>query len=179
MSTIDAVSPSVTNFKLLLLFCFSMELSQFLPRVLHDPSTKRCSSIFDLGPLTPKIYSPKLLAITLKFGGCNFVTSLTTCKIFAPNGVLQSGRFNGTMQNVAGPTLVAMAMKFGLFLHKIACKLACTADRPEMFGPTRGFSEMADSMEPWMQNVGPTLVAMAMKFGLGAEIQSPTGLFSM
>ena len=23
------------------------------------PSTKRCSSIFDLGPLTPKIYSPK------------------------------------------------------------------------------------------------------------------------
>jgi len=28
-----------------------------------------------------------------------------------------------------------------------------------------------------MQNVvGPTLVAMATKFGLGAEIQSPTGL---
>ena len=24
------------------------------------PSTKRCSSIFDLGPLTPKIYSPKV-----------------------------------------------------------------------------------------------------------------------
>jgi len=29
-----------------------------------------------------------------------------------------------------------------------------------------------------MQDVmGPTLVAMATKFGLGAEIQSPTGLF--
>ena len=29
-----------------------------------------------------------------------------------------------------------------------------------------------------MQNVvGPTLVAMATKFGLGAEIQSPTGLY--
>jgi len=29
-----------------------------------------------------------------------------------------------------------------------------------------------------MQNVvGPTLVAMATKIGLGAEIQSPTGLF--
>jgi len=29
-----------------------------------------------------------------------------------------------------------------------------------------------------MQNVvGPTLVAMATKFGIGAEIQSPTGLF--
>jgi len=25
---------------------------------------------------------------------------------------------------------------------------ACMADRPEMFGPTRGFSGMADSMEP-------------------------------
>ena len=31
-----------------------------------------------------------------------------------------------------------------------------------------------------MQNVvGPTLVAMATKFGLGAEIQSPTGLSSL
>jgi len=30
-------------------------------------STKRCSSIFDLGFLTPKIYSPKLLAITLHY----------------------------------------------------------------------------------------------------------------
>jgi len=29
-----------------------------------------------------------------------------------------------------------------------------------------------------MQNVaGPSLVAMAMKFGLGVEIQSPTGLY--
>jgi len=31
-----------------------------------------------------------------------------------------------------------------------------------------------------MQNVvGPTIVAMATKFGLGAEIQSPTGLSSL
>ena len=30
-------------------------------------STKLCSSIFDLGPLTPKIYSPKLLAIMLHY----------------------------------------------------------------------------------------------------------------
>jgi len=41
----------------------------------------------------------------------------------------------------------------------------CMADRPEMFGPTRGFSEMADSTEPckmlwgrpllpWQQNLG-------------------------
>jgi len=46
------------------------------------------------------------------------------------------------------------------------------ADRLEMFGPTRGFSGIADSTEDaTMQNVvGPTLVAMATKFGLGAEI---------
>jgi len=29
-------------------------------------------------------------------------------------GVFGDGRFNGTMQNVVEPTLVAMAMKFGL-----------------------------------------------------------------
>jgi len=44
------------------------------------------------------------------------------------------------------------------------------ADRPEMFRPTRGFSGMADSMEPCIMLLGPTLVAMATKFGLGAEI---------
>ena len=51
------------------------------------------------------------------------------------------------------------------------------ADRLEMFGPTRGFSGMADSMEPCKMFVGPTLVAMATTFGLGAKIQSPTGLY--
>jgi len=45
------------------------------------------------------------------------------------------------------------------------------ADRPEMFGPTLGFLGMADSMEPCKM-----LWAMATKFGLGAEIQSPTSL---
>jgi len=50
-------------------------------------------------------------------------------------------------------------------------------DRPEMFGPSRGFSGMADSVEPCIAKCcGPTLVATATKFGLGAEIQSPTGL---
>jgi len=33
-------------------------------------------------------------------------------------------------------------------LHKIAYKSACISDRLEMFGPTRGFLGMADSMEP-------------------------------
>jgi len=50
------------------------------------------------------------------------------------------------------------------------------ADRPEMFGPTRGFSGCR--FNGTMKNVvGPTLVAMATKFGLGAEIQSHTGLY--
>jgi len=57
-------------------------------------STTLFSAIFDLGPLTPKIYSQNLQ------------------------------------------------------LHKIAYNSACSADRPEMFGPTRGFSWMTDSMEP-------------------------------
>jgi len=35
---------------------------------------------------------------------------------------------------------------------------------------------MADSMEPCKKCCAPTLVAMATKFGLGAEIQTPTGL---
>ena len=45
-----------------------------------------------------------------------------------------------------------------------------------MFGPTRGvFGD--GRFNGTMENVvGPTLVAMAMKFGLGVEIQSPTGL---
>ena len=42
-----------------------------------------------------------------------------------------------------------------------------------MFGPTRGFSGMADSMEP-CKMLWATLVAMATKCGLGAEIESPT-----
>jgi len=49
-----------------------------------------------------------------------------------------------------------------LHLHKIAYNLACMADRPEMFGPTRGFSGMADSIEPckmlWDRPLLPWLV---------------------
>ena len=48
-------------------------------------------------------------------------------------------------------------------------------DRREMFGPTGGFRGW-----PIQSNhakcCGPTLVAIATKFELGAEIQLPTGL---
>jgi len=53
------------------------------------------------------------------------------------------------------------------------------ADRPEMFGGYQGQGVFGDGrFNGTMRNVvGPTLVAMAMKFGLRTEIQSPTGLF--
>ena len=61
-------------------------------------------------------------------------------------------------------------------LPKIAYKSACMADRPEMFGPAKGvFGD--GRFNGTVQNVvGLTLVAIATKFGLGAEIQSPAGL---
>jgi len=50
---------------LILLFCF---VSPFFGHQFSmTKTTKRCSSIFDLGPLMPKIYSPKLLAIMLHY----------------------------------------------------------------------------------------------------------------
>ena len=57
-----SVCPSVClSQTLLLLFCFSMESSQFLGHQFYmTKTTKRCSSIFDLGPLMPKIYCPRI-----------------------------------------------------------------------------------------------------------------------
>ena len=103
---------------LLLLFLFLNGIEPFLGHQFSmTKTTKRCSSIFDLGPLTPKNTPQKLQ------------------------------------------------------LHKIAYrpKSACMTDRPEMFGPTRGFSGMADAMEP-CKMLWADLVAMATTFGLGAEI---------
>jgi len=51
------------------------------------------------------------------------------------------------------------------------------ADRPEMFRPTRGFSGWPIRWNH-AKCCGPTLVAIATKFRLDAEIQSPTGLFN-
>ena len=73
---------------------------------------KRCSSIFDLDPLTPKIYSPKV-AQNREW----FISRLAwqiDRRCLDLLGVFGDGRFNGTMQNVVGPTLVAMATTFGL-----------------------------------------------------------------
>ena len=52
---------------------------------------------------------------------------------------------------------------------KIAYNSDCMADRPEMFAPNRGFSGMADSMEPWTMLWGRPLLLWQQhlgKFGL-------------
>jgi len=53
-----SVCLSRTNFKSILLFCFSRNRAIFSRQFSTIPSTKR-SSIFNLGPLTHKICSPK------------------------------------------------------------------------------------------------------------------------
>jgi len=64
-----SVCLSQKNFKLFLLFCFSMESSHFdghraifWPSVLHDPLYKTFFFDFWFRPLTPKIYSPDKIA---------------------------------------------------------------------------------------------------------------------
>jgi len=52
-----------------------------------------------------------------------------------------------------------------LQLHKSAYKSAFMADRPEMFGPNRGFSGMADSMEPCKMLWGRPLLPRQRHFG--------------
>jgi len=49
--------------------------------------------------------------------------------------------------------------------QKIAYNSACMADRPEIFGPTRGFSGMADSMEPYKMLWGRPLLPWQQNFG--------------
>jgi len=57
------------------------------------------------------------------------------------------------IQNAVGPTLVAMATKFGqiwAILHKITYKSACMPDRPGMFAPTSGADQGGGrSLLPW------------------------------
>jgi len=49
--------------------------------------------------------------------------------------------------------------------HKIAYMSACMADRPEMFWPTKGFSGIADSMEPHKMLRGRTLLPWQRNLG--------------
>jgi len=49
--------------------------------------------------------------------------------------------------------------------QKIAYNSACMADRPEMFVPNRGFSGMADWMEPYKMLSGPPLLPWQWNLG--------------
>jgi len=104
---------------------------------------------------------------------CLFVTLLQIASSFLfLDGIepfLAIGSQCGTLRNVC-PKFTSKK------LHKIAYKLACMTDRPDMSAYHGVFGD--GRFNGTMQNVvGPTLVAMAMKFALGAKIKSPTGLY--
>jgi len=119
------------SFKSLLLFCFSMESSHFLAASSTCGTLQNCfSSIFDLGPLTPKIYSPK-------FGTKSQVSLYGRYTYRRCLGLL--GGFRGwpiqwNHKKFVGPTLVVMAMKFwqiwDIFCTKSPIsRLVCLTDR--------------------------------------------------
>jgi len=113
LSTIDSVYPSVCHALSNCFFHFVPRWNQaiFGRQFSMWHFTKRCSWIFDLGPLTPKIYSPKFAQ------NCKSLSRLVwqiDRRYLGLLGVFRGWPFNGTMQNVVEPTLVAMATKFGL-----------------------------------------------------------------
>ena len=67
---------------------------------------KRSSSIFDLGPLTPKMYSPKLLAI--------YNATLTRRHPWSRSRDGSSASGKSAIHWTSGPILVATAKKFCL-----------------------------------------------------------------
>jgi len=82
----------------------------FWPSVLHVSLYTTFSSIFDLGPLNPKIYSPK-------FGTklpISWLVWQIERKCLGLLGGFRGWPIQWTMQNVVGPTLVAMATTFAL-----------------------------------------------------------------
>jgi len=104
-------------------------------------STKRCSSIFDLGPITPKIYSPKF---GTKSPISPLVWQIDRICWYLPGG------FQGwpIQWNHAKCCVVDPCCHDNEIWAKIAYNSACMADRPHMFAPTRGFSGMADWTKP-------------------------------
>jgi len=72
-------------------------------------STKHCSYIFNLGPLTPKIYSPKLALWVIE----SVIVYMDVCR----GSVGQSVHTKTCIW--VGPTLVAMATTFGLGAESI------------------------------------------------------------
>ena len=97
--------------------------------------TKLFSSILDLCPINPKIYSPKF--------------ALEDRLEMFEQGVFGDSRFNGTMYNVVGRPLFLWQGnlgKFGILFEKKSpiIRLVCHIDWIIMFGPTRGEDQGAD-----------------------------------
>jgi len=89
-------------------FCFSMEPSHFLAVSFPCGTTKRCFSIFDLGPLTPKIYSAK-------FGTKSLINRLVwqiDRRYLGLLGGLRGWPIQRNHAKCCGLTLLAMATKF-------------------------------------------------------------------
>jgi len=165
---VDSVCLSVClSQTLLLLFCFSMESSHFL--AISSPWQKLQNVVLRFWICW---HGNEIWAIFAKISNCFFFFAGWNRATFRPS-VHHDPLYKTLFLHFWFRPLNAQNL-----LPKIAYNSACTRDRPQMFGLTRGFSGMANSMEPKTKKnvVGPTLVAMATKFGLGAEIQSPTGL---
>jgi len=96
-----------------LLRCSFKSILHFWTSFLHVALYKTLFFDFRFRPLTPKKLLPKLCTCTKSpiylglYGRYNG-------DVWAYYGVFGNCRFNGTMQNIVGPTLVAMATKFGL-----------------------------------------------------------------
>ena len=87
-----------------------MESSHFWPLVLHDSLYKTLFFDFWSRPPNAQNLIPK---ICTKSPISRLVWQIDRICLGLPGG-FRDGRFNGTMQNVVGPTVVAMATKFGL-----------------------------------------------------------------
>jgi len=74
-------------------------------------------------------------------------------EMFAPTGGFLGWPIQCNHVQCCGPTIVAMATKFGLFFDKITYKSACMPDRLDMFGPTRGDDEGGRYLLPWQRHL--------------------------
>jgi len=112
-------------------------------------STKLFSLIFDLGPVTPNIYSPKFALAQITYN--------SACMTDRPEMFAPSRGFSGMADSMEPCTMLwgrpllpwqRNFGKFGLFFVKITYKLACMPDRPDMFGPT-GETTRGRSLLSW------------------------------
>ena len=100
----------------------------------------------------PTVFGRANLAqhVVCRLSACNVLCcglyDRQTADVCTYQGVFGDGRFNGTMQNVVGPTLVAMATKFGL--KSPITRLVWQTDRRclHLPGDFRGLNPSAKSM---------------------------------